>query len=455
MWLLWDWEEIHRKYVKHTSRIIFLFLSLFLMMSMYSKASFDTLNVYNFTNKRPELVYVYSTIILPAFPYLKKALLLCLIIIPILIIVTWRPDTKNSRFFNILYNFALILFGLVVSAYMLAIIFFLRSTNRWFIFFATVLLLIIATLIINHLYYKKNKEEFSNITKSNKIMLTAIILSALLLEVCIAFPKAVEAKKALEADYERVCYDITIKSYGSIFSESYDVDSKYFKDVRDELQHGSKSYVILNFINLYSNKDFTVEEIINAYNNLENTDLSLNSESWYAILELYDARPTHNSIPHIYIYDMYRNPLYGYYTGAIFYENVLRRLQELGYTTNLENEYIDKEILDDACKYVYDIFESGLCEPIKEVNLTATYSNGEYIFTSDEGSTYFVANYFETSDGFYIKLYHTVGYYFDENTIINIEGIDNYNISNLEYEFQGDDDDEYKYADMFFDITIN
>ena len=33
------------------------------MMSMPSKEFFNTLNVYNFTSKRPELVLVYQTII--------------------------------------------------------------------------------------------------------------------------------------------------------------------------------------------------------------------------------------------------------------------------------------------------------------------------------------------------------------------------------------------------------
>jgi len=63
MWKYWNWNEISRKYVKHYSRILFLFSIIFLMMSIPSKESFNTLNVYNFTSKRPELVLVYQTII--------------------------------------------------------------------------------------------------------------------------------------------------------------------------------------------------------------------------------------------------------------------------------------------------------------------------------------------------------------------------------------------------------
>ncbi|MBQ9935475.1 MAG: hypothetical protein IJO70_06480 [Lachnospiraceae bacterium] len=460
MWRYWDWNEISRKYVKHYSRILFLILITFLMMSIPSRESFAALSVYNFTSKRPELVLVYQTIIIPAFPYLKKALLLCLIIIPILIIISWKPDTNNSRFYNILYNFTLVLFGLIISSYMLAVLFFLKSTCIWFIFFVTVLLLIIATLIISHLYYKKNKEKFNSLTGGNNIILSCIIISSLVLEIFLAYPKVIESKKALHEDYKRVCHNITYNSYFDIFAENYEPSSKYFKDLRTELDNGSKTYVILNFINLYSTEknDFTAEEIIECYNILENTNLKLGSDSWYALEELYDAdKSAMKNTKHLSKYNLYRSPLGSGYTAKhVFYENVHRRLNELGYTTTTQVENVDKKIVDDACKYVYDIFESGLYEPIKEVNLSAEYIDGEYVLTPEDGSTYFVGSCFTRNEKGYIHvfLYHSVGYYFDKNTIINIEGLDAYNISDIEFEYEPSQKDEYKYADMEFDISI-
>lgn len=428
------------------------------MMSIPSKESFDALNVYNFTSKRPELVLVYQAIIIPAFPYLKKALLLCLIIIPILIIITWKPDTNNSSFFNILYNFTLILFGLVISAYMLAIIFFLKSTCKWFIYFVAVIILIIATLVINRIYYKKNKENFIKLTKSNKLLLSVIIIATLVLEIFLAFPKVVESKKSLDADFERVCNNITYNSYFDIFSENYDPKSKYFNDIREELQNGTKAYVILNFINLYSTErnNFTAEEIIECYNILEDTDLKTNSASWYSLEQLYDADiSAMKNSGHLGKYDIYMSPLgWGYTAKHCFYENVHRRLHELGYTTTMQVENVDKKIVDDACKYVYDIFESGLYEPIKEVNLKAELIDGEYVVTTDEGSTYFVVGCSTNNnkDKITVFLFHTVGYTFDENTIINIDGVGNYTVSDVELEFEPGN--EYKYADIMFTINI-
>lgn len=457
MWLYWDWETITKKYVKHFSRILFLFLSVFLIISINTKASFDVLNVYNFTSKRPELVEIYPIIIIPALPHLQEALLSCLYIVPILILITWIPDAKNIKLFSMLYNFALILFGLVVLVYMLGIIFFLKSTNWWFIYFITVILLIVGTLIISHLYYKNNKEAYVT-SKKCKILLAIIVVFSLCLEIFLAYPKVIESKKALNADYERVCYNITYNFYGDIFAELYDPDSNFFHDIREDLQNGSKAYIILNFINLYSSEEnnFSEEEIIECYNNLETSDLNTKSHSWNRLLQLFDAN---NSAAlnsgHLVKYNIFRSPLgFGYTSKHVFYENVLRRLNELGYTQNIEVEYIDKKVVDDACKYVYDIFESGLFEPIDEVTLSATYANGEYTLTTNEDENYFIHIYTtnDSEDEIRVRLYHSVGYYFDENTVINVDGIENYNISDIEFELEYGK--EYVYADMNFSIYV-
>lgn len=359
---------------------------------------------------------------------------------------------------NILYNFTLVLLGLVISAYMLAVLFFLKSTCKWFIFFVTVILLIIATLIINHLYYKKNKENFNNIAKGNNILLSFVIIFSLVLEVFLAYPKVIESKKALNADYERVCNNITYNSYFDIFSEFYEPNGKYFKDLRLELENGSKAYIILNFINLYSTEknNFTAEEIIECYNDIENTDLKTSSDSWYTLEQLYDADiSAMNNSKHLTKYNMYKSPLgYGYTAKHSFYENVLRRLYELGYTESIEVEYIDKKEVEDACRYVYDTFENNIFEPITEVNLKAIYVDGEYVLTAYEGANYFVASNITNNKkgNIYVSLYHTVGYYFDENTVINIEGIDDYNITDIEFEFEPGN--KSKYADMDFEINI-
>ena len=134
MWKYWDWNEISRKFVKHYSRLIFLFLSLFLIYSITTKPLFNVLNVYNFTSKRPELIEVYSSIIIFALPHLQEAFMLSLITVPVLIILTWIPDTKNLIISSILYNFSLVLFGLLSLAYMCGVIFI--TFFDWVVYFS-------------------------------------------------------------------------------------------------------------------------------------------------------------------------------------------------------------------------------------------------------------------------------------------------------------------------------
>ncbi|MBR3833019.1 MAG: hypothetical protein IKJ73_01750 [Lachnospiraceae bacterium] len=463
MWKYWDWNEISRKFVKHYSRLIFLFLSLFLIYSITTKPLFNVLNVYNFTSKRPELIEVYSSIIIFALPHLQEAFMLSLITVPVLIILTWIPDTKNLIISSILYNFSLVLFGLLSLAYMCGVIFILKSTCWGFLYLFIVILLVITTLFINHLYYKKNKEKFDNEhTNIDKKLLIFVIVSILGLEIFIAFPRLMDSKKSLNTYYETVCNNLYHDSYRQYFSLITDKESKYYKDVRDELQISSESYILLQFINLYSSEEynFTPEEIIECYNALENTDLKTSSDSWNGLLILFDAnKSAYENSQHLEKYNMKYSLLSNGYTAKhSFYENVIRRLVELGYKDYNNLQIIDKAVIDEACLYVYNAFESGLYEPIKEVNLNISHSGGEYIISADENKQYFVYLYNVNKydeNIIHIHLHHTVGYYFDENTVINIKGLENYVISDKELIFQPEHNRQLPdYADFDFDIIL-
>ncbi len=460
MWRYWDWEAISKKYVKHISRIIFLFLSIFLMVSIHKKESFDILNIYNFTNKRPELIDAYKVITVDALPYLQDALSLCLYIVPILILITWIPDSKNIKFFSMLYGFSLILFGFILTAYMLGLVLLFKATSWWFIFFIVIILLIVGTFIISHICSKMLKKEQKKSSKINKILIGIVVLLSMCLEVFLAYPKIVDSKNALIHHYMVYSSYNKYLLYDS-FSMTHLSYSENFKDIRDELQKGSKAYIIFNYINLYSSEEysFTADEIIAGVNALEEYSLDTSAPSWNITNDLYDAHKSaiENS-KHISKYNMKNSPLSsGNVAMHAFYENVIRRLYEQEYiedVNSLKTDYIDKSLIDEACQYVYDTFESGLFEPVPTVTINVSYENGEYVFTINDSEPYFIHTYhtLEDENEIRIHLYHSVGYYFDENTMINVEDVDSYNISDIELEFQTNNKD--RYADITFTVNI-
>lgn len=430
MWKYWDWEEIQEKFVKNISKAILLFLSLFLMYNIITKSSFDAIKVFNFTSKRPELIPIYKEIAPLAYPILKKLFLLCLCPVPIILIISWILDTKNTKSGYILYNFSLILFSLVNIGYIFAVIFVMKSTAKWFIFLAIVTIFLIGTLVLNIHYYKKNKDEYSyDIFFKNNILIYIPVILVLCLEVFIIYPKAKDLKISLEENYKEACFSFKCKIYSDIFGIPCDYYNKEFKvHISDQLDTDTASYAILHFINYYNSEGytFTPEDIIEGCNTLDKYDLSVNSESFNILVKLYDSHKNAlKNTSDMGKYNITGNYLNGYYnsSGDAYVDNILRRLEELGYNSS-EIHYIQKvgkDVIDEVCEYVYNNFQSGLYEPIKEATI---YISEDGNITIADNNQYFIGWAHKEDDYYRVCLYHTVGYYFDENTSIIIEGID-------------------------------
>lgn len=454
MWKYWDWDEILENYVKKYSKIIVLLISIFLLYTMSHSGFFENLTVHKigYYNRRPELISFYSEYAAPyAITYLKKAMLICLIPVSILILISWKPysDNKKSGFW--MYNLALIIFTILILGYYIAVFFGMKSITMDFILMGVITIFLITTLVLNIKYYRKNKDSFEyGIYLKNRTSILIpfiIILGAELLFIMICVVRMNTSYNKLydyycDYTFDRINYDIFDIAYTF---EGDDYDLAY------NLKNNNATYLEVQYINYYNvdNYKFTIDELIEGLENMENSDYHSNTKSWsplYKFLKTYHL--SYSSYKYLLKYS-----LYGYresnskYMNA-FVDNVIRRLEQLGYDDYLS---IDRAILDEACEYVYNTIESGLYEPLDEVTLDVTYKNNSVTVTGDCDEKYFIKTCtIDKNNDLYIELYHTVGYYFDENTKVNINGIE---YSDIDYDYVYDINNVNSNCDLYLTIS--
>lgn len=238
----------------------------------------------------------------------------------VMLLLSWKGFGEYKRSGIWLYNGAIgVLFVWHIEYVLLSLL--AIKVFSWYTVLAGVMVIIYFMYFVgNVVYYTKHKEDMA---EGSKITISLACLVVAIIAIVMLSVNFLEKYKDLWNDTE-------YKAISSMWR--YDSD-----ELVDEITY--EDYIKLQYANYYNPEGeyFTIEEFEEAVNNYNN-----DKGSWYALWYVLDSR----GCEMFYDYDMDDNG------WNCYVKYVTRELEAKG----IDPETATYEELDEACKYVYDVF---------------------------------------------------------------------------------------------------
>lgn len=392
---------------------------------------YNNINIYDFEAKYSQyktFLFDYAPVI---FLQIRQLLSYLSIVVVVLLILAWESYWDYKKFGFKIYLFAQILFFCTHIIFLLSIIYLLKATGNWIIYEIIMVIFAIISTIISIIHYYKNKNLFFY-GKIAKNPVWHITLYTIAIGVCIFLisTKGLSKSdmKARYTNYREYFINSVFYIYkcDHNYTKYYD-DQKLSDNPNDKIDFSklpepihNKYYILMKFVELYDTYDivYDYETLDLAYQQV------INNEGDWGILE--EFCNSYDSIDSNIIYDdttiLSKYSLENNYqrfneTGNnIFLSNVIRRLNELGYSDYTTASY---ESVDEACTYVYNIFQEDTINYLPSnttIELLYDDTNQKQPFTCSKDLPYFVQAIEQKSEDSEnivdVVIYPKVGYKF-------------------------------------------